>query len=224
MKRLNVPEMMDDFSINDERIDAALGELKIINKFLGGSRVTRMGLKKIIPAYSSNEKLKILDAGSGASDVLSSNKSLLNNADIFLIDLNMRICHYLKEQNRNTNIVYGDVCSLPFKEAAFHILHFSLFLHHFSEEEITNLIEQAKEKKVSAIIINDLRRSVFALIGIKILITLFSRNELVKNDAPISVRRGFVKSELKNILQRTNAKNYFIKRMWAFRWLVIIHL
>ena len=71
-------------------------------------------------------------------------------------------------------------------------------------------------------IINDLRRSVWALIGIKTLIYLFSKSTMVKNDAPLSVKRGFIKSELINLLEELKITNYKIKRKWAFRWLIVI--
>ena len=59
---------MDDFSIQDERIDEALSELKIINKYLGGISTTKSALSYFI--QSQNDELKILDIGSGSSDNL----------------------------------------------------------------------------------------------------------------------------------------------------------
>ena len=59
---------MDDFSIQDERIDKALNELKIINKFLGGISTTKSALSYFI--QSKKDELKILDIGSGSSDNL----------------------------------------------------------------------------------------------------------------------------------------------------------
>ena len=76
---------------------------------------------------------------------------------------------------------------------------------------------------VSGRMAGDLRRSVFAYIGIKILTTLFSSSVMVKNDAPLSVRRGFTKSDLLSILANLNIREFKIKRKWAFRWLIIIY-
>jgi hypothetical protein len=73
------------------------------------------------------------------------------------------------------------------------------------------------------IIINDLHRSTLAYSGIKILTTLFSKSEFVKNDGSLSVKRGFKKKELIRILDELNF-NYKISYKWAFRWLVIIYL
>ena len=54
---------MDDFSIRDERVDIALSELKVINKYLGGISTTRSGLKYFI--NSSGKKIRVLDIGAG---------------------------------------------------------------------------------------------------------------------------------------------------------------
>ncbi len=47
MERSYQQEIMDDFSIQDERIDTALEELKIINKYLGGISTTQICFKII---------------------------------------------------------------------------------------------------------------------------------------------------------------------------------
>ena len=51
-------EMMDDLSIKAERVNAALKELKIINKYLGGNSTTKDGLKKILLKILMKVQLK----------------------------------------------------------------------------------------------------------------------------------------------------------------------
>ncbi len=75
---------------------------------------------------------------------------------------------------------------------------------------------------MTGVIINDLRRNILAYSGIKILSMIFSKSEFVKNDGPLSVRRAFTKKEFVKILSRTGVDNFIIKRMWSFRFLVII--
>jgi hypothetical protein len=43
---------------------------------------------------------------------------------------------------------------------------------------------------------------------------------LVKNDAGLSVKRGFSKTELLHLVKPFT--NFEVKWMWAFRWLVIV--
>jgi hypothetical protein len=45
---------------------------------------------------------------------------------------------------------------------------------------------------------------------------------MVKNDAPLSVKRGFLKSEMIEILSSVKYSSFILKWLWAFRWLVVI--
>jgi hypothetical protein len=68
--------------------------------------------------------------------------------------------------------------------------------------------------------INDLHRNAVAFYSIKLLTKLFSNSYLVKNDAPLSVARGFKRKELEKYLEAADINNYEIQWKWAFRWLL----
>jgi ubiquinone/menaquinone biosynthesis C-methylase UbiE len=210
---------MDNFSIQDERIDIALNELKVINKYLGGILTTKTALKHFVS--SNDEKLFILDIGSGSSDNLLAIKNKYQNLQIFSVDRNLRV---LKASDNLTVKINSDAFRLPLKNQSCDIVHAALFLHHFKEEEIKILLEEFLRVAKRGIIINDLRRSLFALMGIKILTLLFSKSEMVKNDAPLSVKRGFNKLGLLKLLSEKEIKNFIIRKKWAFRWMLIIKL
>jgi len=220
-KRNYQQEMMDDFSIDDGRIDAALKELRIINKYLGGNSVTKKGLQKIFSRIPHKNSIKILDAGGGASDILLSFKGM--NLKIFSADLNRHITKYVKQNSPEVGIVCANVFMLPYKQKQFDVVHLSLFLHHFKEDEIKKILLHLEQLTKYGMIINDLQRSLFAFLGIKILTILFSKSKFVKNDGPLSVKRGFKKNELVKILDELRF-NYEIKYKWAFRWMVVIYL
>lgn len=217
MKRSQKAEIMDDFSIQDERIDEALNELKIINKFLGGISTTKSALSYFI--RSQNAKLKILDIGSGSSDNLLAAKRKYYGLQIFSIDKNLRALTCFKNLIDRIN---SDAFILPFKNSSCDIVHVALFLHHFTKEQIEILLKEFLRIARKGIIINDLQRSFLALLGIKILTVLFSRSEMVKNDGPLSVKRGFTKQEILKLLSNVGVSNFIIKKKWAFRWMVVI--
>ena len=208
---------MDDFSIQDERIDEALNELKIINKYLGGISTTKSALSYFI--QSKKGELKILDIGSGSSDNLLSAKNKYPDLKIISIDKNLRALSNSKNQTKKIN---SDAFKLPFKSNSCDIVHAALFLHHFNEAQIQILLKEFLRMAKLGIIINDLQRSYFALLGIKILTVLFSKSEMVKNDGPLSVKRGFTKAELVKLFKDVRVQNFFIKWKWAFRWMVVI--
>jgi ubiquinone/menaquinone biosynthesis C-methylase UbiE len=217
MKRSYEPELMDDFSIHDERINIALKELRIINKYLGGVSTTKSALNFFI--NSNKDELKILDIGSGSSDNLIAAKNRYPNLQILSIDKNLRALSNSKNSLLKIN---SDAFHLPIKNESCDIVHVALFLHHFTEGQIQKLLKEFLRIGKNGIIINDLQRSFFALLGIKILTVLFSKSEMVKSDAPISVKKGFIKFEIINLLRNAGISNFIIKRKWAFRWMIVI--
>jgi hypothetical protein len=223
MERNYTPEIMDDFSIKDERIDIALKELKIINYFLGGNSTSKAGIKEVIKSIPENNIVRILDAGAGGSDVLLSMMHIINNPVIFCLDINIRTCWITRINYPDVNSICGDVLEYPFKNESFDIVHTSLFLHHFTEEQIRLILIKLINSSRYAVVINDLRRSIFAYCGIKILTMLFSKSNMVKNDGPLSVKRAFIKKDLLKIINDLNIERFVIKRKWAFRWLVILY-
>ncbi|MBP9121291.1 MAG: methyltransferase domain-containing protein [Ignavibacterium sp.] len=217
MKKYYETELMDDFSIRDSRIDDALKELKIINNYLGGVSTTVSALK-----YFTRDKLlsiKIIDVGSGSSDNLIIAKNTYPNLQILSVDKNISVLNYSKNSLQKIN---SDAYHLPFKDECCDIVHIALFLHHFNEDQIEKLLNEFLRICKKGIIINDLQRSLLALAGIKLLTVLFSKSILVKNDAPVSVKRSFNKSEIINFLRKSGISNYIIKYKWAFRWMVVI--
>ena len=222
LKRSHTPEIMDDFSIQDERIDSALSELTVTNRLLGGISTTEAGFRILLNGWGKTE-ISALDIGAGASDILNYLSKKLIPVKITSVDLNKRACKFLKA-NLIPNVICANSLQIPVKEKAFDIIHASLFLHHFKEEEIKEMLSNLLKISKSGIIINDLRRSIFALLGIKIISTLFSKSEMFKNDGPLSVKKGFIKSDWINILNELNIKKYKLKRKWAFRWMLVIYV
>jgi hypothetical protein len=69
--------------------------------------------------------------------------------------------------------------------------------------------------------INDLHRHPLAYHSIKWITKIFSKSYLVKNDAPLSVLRGFKRKEWKGLFQQAGIDNYELQWKWAFRWLIV---
>ena len=218
LRRRYDPEIMDDLSIQDERMDNALQELKRVNMFLGGKATTQKGLRVLRKKLDLHHTLSLLDIGAGGADVFDDSAQPL---DITVLDRNPRVCEYLKTRVPYS-VVCGDALHLPFNDRSFDVIHASLFLHHLHEEEIRKMLTSCLRISRHGIIINDLRRSMFAYAGIKALTALFSNSSMVKHDGPLSVLRGFSKDELESLLADCGITKYSLQRRWAFRWLVVI--
>ena len=100
------------------------------------------------------------------------------------------------------------------------IINTSLFCHHLNNDEIAILFSWAAKNAKVGFVLNDLHRHWLAYHSISFLTALFSKSYLVKNDAKLSVIRGFGKAELAKLLP-DNIK-YSLNWVWAFRWLLVI--
>ena len=140
-------------------------------------------------------------------------------------DANPHIVAYSSNHSKDfNNISFSatNVFSKDFQQQKFDFVLASLFIHHFTEEELILLLQKLKEQTTKAIIINDIHRHSLAYYSIKLLTQLFSKSAMVKFDAPLSVLRSFKKSELEVILKRAGLTNYSLTWKWAFRWRLII--
>lgn len=220
-------ELLDETNIPKDLLYQNLKELEFINKYLGGHAISVNGLKKI-----TNDKSKIytiMDIGCGGGDSL---KAIANwskkegyNINLNGVDLKEDCIAYAKNNCSNydsINFSCKDFRNAFFEQVPVNIVHASLFCHHFTETEIINFIKLCSKNK-AIFVINDLERNLIAYYSIKLLTKLFSKSPLVKNDAPLSVLRGFKKTEWISILQKSGIENYTVKNRWAFRHLVIVY-
>jgi 2-polyprenyl-3-methyl-5-hydroxy-6-metoxy-1,4-benzoquinol methylase len=221
-------EIMDDLDCKGEVVDQTLRELDFINQWLGGNAVTLNALRLLWESKSKSSTITIADLGCGSGEMvrLISKLASENKQRVSLtgIDANANIIEYAKRSKVNDSIVFESVniFSNQFKERKFDIIVCTLFLHHFSDEELVTLFKSFKQQANIGIIVNDIHRHPLAYYSIKWLTQLFSKSAMVKFDAPLSVLRAFTKSELKNILSKAEISNYQLKWKWAFRWQLII--
>ncbi len=220
-------EIMDDLSCEGSVVEQTLRELEVVNARLGGNNTSIEGLNFLLKQING-QVIKVADLGCGGGDMLLLfNKWAVKNSkhlELFGIDANPFIIDYARKNLRgvqNVSFKTENVFSKSFTKQKFDIVHCSLFLHHFSEEELIHLFSNFQKQARIGVIINDLHRHWFTYYSIKLLTTLFSKSSMVKFDAPLSVRRAFKKKELEDLLNRAGIKHYRLQWKWAFRWQLI---
>jgi 2-polyprenyl-3-methyl-5-hydroxy-6-metoxy-1,4-benzoquinol methylase len=226
--RTQEAEIMDDFSLQGEELREALDQIARINQLLGGNKVTLEGIKKVIP-YNKTETITIADIGCGNGDMLRmlSDFAQKNKLDFKLIgiDANEFTINYAKKLSVNyPNIDYQcvDIFSEDFKTLKFDIIVCTLTLHHFTNEQILNIITTFRDNAKTGIIINDLHRSKLAYRLFELICFIFKLNRMSRQDGLVSILRGFKKNELEEFSKKLNLKNYNINWKWAFRYQWII--
>lgn len=222
-------EIMDDLDCHGEVVNQTLRELDIINHWLGGHAVTLHAIQSAWKSIPKAQTITIADLGCGSGEMLRILARLAEKANrkVVLIgyDANPNIIDYAITHSKEfNNITFQstNVFSREFQDQKFDFILATLFMHHFTEEELVTLLLSLKKQAKSALIINDIHRHPLAYHSIKLLTSLFSRSEMVRFDAPLSVVRAFTKLELQQILANSTIANYTLSWKWAFRWQLII--
>lgn len=221
-------EIMDDFDCHGEVVDQTLRELHQINTYLGGDQLSLNSIKKLILKHPK-VNYEIVDLGCGGGDTLKRFEKwgkrhhqalqLLGiDANAYIVDYAKKNCKKYPNISFSTDNLLGD----QFRNRTFDIAHASLFLHHLQDEEIVELLSQLLRQARVGIVINDLHRHWVSYAFTKHLITRWSKSDMVKYDATLSVARSFTRAELEKHMKQAGVKNYTLTWRWAFRWELII--
>lgn len=220
--------MLDEDNIPQHLLNQNLKELTLINQWLGGHFTTLSGVNQIIKKNKlENKPITILDIACGAGDNLKQldawSKKKGYQFQFIGLDLKPEAIVYAQKNNpdlNNCQWVCASFEEIPNLNLNFDIAITALFCHHLTDKQIQQLVKMAVENSRFGMVINDLHRHPLAYHSIKLLTKLFSKSPLVKNDAPLSVLRGFNRRELTSLFENQMAE---ISWKWAFRWCILIH-
>lgn len=219
-------ELLDGDNIPFHDIRKNMEELDRINHLLGGHAITIKGLKEFTAGRAGS--LHTVEIGCGGGDNLRVLRNWGHDHGMELqltgIDVNEHCIRYARSLPQNEGIHF--ICC-DYRDAQFQakpdLIFSSLFCHHFTEEELVFMLKWMKDHSVKGFFINDLHRHALAYHSIRLLTQWFSHSYLVKNDAPLSVQRGFRRKDWKKLFAAAGLTNFNCRWQWAFRWLITYH-
>ncbi len=229
--RANDLEIMDDLTCAGEVVDQTLRELDIINQWLGGNRVTLEAIWALIGKRDAAQiaPITLADLGCGSGEILKRIAEFGRENKIHMklvgIDANPNIVKFARRNcSSYPEITFEvlDVLSPVFAMRSYDIITGTLFFHHFDHLALVTLLGRLKQQVRMGMIINDIHRHWLAYHSIRLLTRLFSSSSMVKFDAPLSVRRAFVRADWVRVLTESGIATYTIQWKWAFRWKISI--
>jgi SAM-dependent methyltransferase len=97
-------------------------------------------------------------------------------------------------------------------DTAYDYVFCSLTLHHFSDADAVALLRRARMFARKAVLIADIERSDFSIIGIYLLTELVFRQPMTRHDARMSMRRAFTGAELRALAAKAGWQGFGYRR------------
>lgn len=225
--RLYEEELLDAGVGTDEDVLDNLTDLRRINRYLGGARVI---IKTLSTRIKNNVAggWSLLDVGIGSADIPLAVADEFRSRGVDLsvtgIDLSDRILRLLRDRlniNGRMSLVRGDALSMPFADDSFDFVTASLFLHHFREDDAVRLLREFARVAKRAVIINDLVRDLVPYYFTRLTGPFLAKSYLTRNDAPVSVLRGFTTQELKRLANKAGLTDYKVRRFFPYRLVLV---
>ena len=225
--RSDCPEILDRPDNSSADLQGAMRDIRLTNRWLGGNKTL---LGALDPFFGSGpDPLEVLDVGAGGGDLPM---EMVRHAQrkgrqlrVTAIDREPRVAalaHRAVRDCPGVDVVCADALRLPFAERSFDLVTASLFLHHFSFDDLAILLDRFRHLARRAVVVNDLRRHRVPWVFIYVASRLTLRHPMYAHDAPLSVLRGFTVSELQQAARRAGAREARVRRRWPYRLLLTV--
>jgi 2-polyprenyl-3-methyl-5-hydroxy-6-metoxy-1,4-benzoquinol methylase len=229
-KRSGQKEIMDDLEMQGEELEKTLLDLDKVNKWLGGNKITLEGVEKLLKSCCHTRPVKIIDVGCGNGTILKEVAELGrkrgDRLELLGIDANrhaMDIARNNLSDYPEVSFKAMDVFSEEFKEKEADIILCTLTLHHFSDDEIKELMKTFTSMAGLGVVVNDLRRSKRAYYLFRIFCRAFNIREINRKDGLTSILRSFKEKDLEEYGKDLKIHQQEINRKWAFRYQWILY-
>lgn len=196
-KRLIKPELLDHAPPDEARLN--LADLVRINSNFGGHSTIRKMLAQVVP---TDDKFTLLDIGAASGDTARLLQRLYPRAAVISLDyspVNLEMAPPSK--------LIADAFELPFPPGSFDYVLCSLFLHHFSDEQVVGLLKSFYRAAKRALLICDLERHIVSYYFLPLTKWFFGWQRITLHDGPVSVRAAFRSDELLRLANRAGIRD-----------------
>lgn len=227
MKRIIVPEEMDNETLSAEEHIHALKGLARVN-FFSRSAHNLWAIIEELAQEKTGKPLRLLDIATGFGDIpiflwkRARRKRVLLEIDG--CDKSSQALDFARTRaEQNGAQVHFFTLNIHNEEipSGYDVLISSLFLHHLQNEEAVDFLRRMGQQAKRLVLVNDLVRSVSGLVLAFVGTRLLSVSPIVQSDGVRSVRAAFTVPEVINAVQEAGLHQARVDRRWPSRFLLI---
>ncbi len=225
-KRSLEKEIMDLEIRGYEETAEAYRFIRDVNRYLFGTRVILSHFDQYSRRWDKNVLIRILDVATGASDIPQAIALWARKRGfrvrITALDINPQVMIFANKEIAGypeIMLVQGSVFDLPFRPETFDYVISSMFFHHLTDEEVVKVLRIFDRFAKRGVVVNDLVRNLRAYLWIHLFARL-TKNEMIRNDAPLSVLRGYRRPEVEDFIRESGLSYLGYHRHFAHRFAI----
>ncbi len=188
---------------------ASLRDLARVNRYLGGYYV----LARLFSGVAKpGDSFSVLDIGAASGDMGAAIRRRYPRAQVTSLDYKRD--HLIQASDPR---VVADAFRLPFRPSSFDFVFSSLFLHHFTNDQVVELLRSFRCLARRAVLAIDLERGPLAYHFLPNTRWLFGWHDITISDGQISVAAALKKDELLSLARRAGLDSARVRvhRPWS---------
>lgn len=215
--RIRGHEILDQDNLDPWLVVRSMHDVARANKFFGGASAAVAELETVFDKPES--PLSLLDIGTGIGDVSQKARKKAARHGVRMSTVGLDAAEELSAESRTGHdaVVCGDGLNLPFPDQSFDVVLASQVLHHFEDQGAMKLLTEMNRVARRRVVISDLRRSWFAIIGLWVGSFILRFHPVSRHDGIVSIRRGFTCCELEELVQRAVGRTPRVTNRPLFR-------
>ncbi len=192
-------------------LESDLRNLRQLNRYFGSYHLVRLFLRRWI---KRGDRLRIVDLATGSGDIprliVDHARAVGSTVEIDALDRQSATLEIAAKLS-------GDYPEITFRgenilewqpNEPYDIVHCSLALHHFSEQDAVKLLRRCREMSRRFVLVADLRRGLLASVGVYLLTAFIFRDAMTKADGRASAARAFSFDEMNALARKAGWTNF----------------
>ena len=205
--RAHEEEWMDLPGQEPALLAECLDDLRRVNRWLGGVRLSIRALEGLTKDLAPGAGLTVVDLATGSADIPRAVAAWAGRrglrAHLLATDFSPEILGLAaRGAPPGVEFVVADARRLPFDQGSFDVATCSLVLHHLEPDDAVLMLKEMRRVARRGVVVNDLVRSWVGYVGAQLVARTMSRSPLFRHDAPLSVRRAYTRGEMATLAAR----------------------
>jgi methyltransferase family protein len=207
-------ELLDDPAADPVTVAQSLRNIARANRWFGGAAAVRFGLGRTLGGTPRGTSLSLLDLGTGLGDLPKAAVRWGAARGIRLVPVGLELNRAAASLARSSGLATAVACAgePPVRDKSVDVVLLSQVAHHLTTESVVHLFRTSDRVARRAVIVADLRRHALATPSFWCGARLLGFDPVTLTDGITSIRRGFSRLELLELMAQAGVKGQVDQR------------